>query len=208
MMEDIFLEISAKDWAEIIRNYALAGAATITAWVAVQGLSTWKRQESWTENKQLSKRILTLVYRIREAIRDFRSPFVSASEMEDASEGKINFRNSEDKKLIIQKAYIKRYARITESFEELYSLELEAKAVWGKTVCDHLKELRRHIIDLKFAIEESHVFEAFGALENDERKENRKIIYRKSIDDEFAIKVDKTISKISEYLFPYLGRNP
>tara|TARA_R110002020_G_scaffold152751_9_gene330630 strand:- start:969 stop:1613 length:645 start_codon:yes stop_codon:yes gene_type:complete len=58
-MNDILFGISAKDWAEIIRNYVIAASAIFTAWIAWHGLKNWKEQQVWKFNHDLAKELLT-----------------------------------------------------------------------------------------------------------------------------------------------------
>lgn len=63
-MEDVLFGISARDWSEIVRNYALTIVAGISAWVAWSGLSAWKKQKFWEEDAELSRETLKVLYEL------------------------------------------------------------------------------------------------------------------------------------------------
>jgi hypothetical protein len=207
---DIFLGYDFKEWSEIIRNLVLCAVAIFTAWVALQGLSQWKKQEDWKENRKLAKNFLKEIYKIREAIRDCRSPIMLSGEMYAASEGKgLDFRKNDELRQAKQNAYVKRFNNVSDCLEEIYPLELEAKVVWENELPEFVDCLRRLISELRVAIEDNPLFEFGGQLTGEELKANRKIIYgRFNEGDDYGNRVDKLVDDTTKILEPYLGRRP
>jgi len=205
---DVFFGIPAETWAEIIRNYVITIVSIFTAWVAWSGVDNWKKQENWKENRILAKGILLNTYKAQQAISDFRNPFMSEAEIANASEDE-NYDPTDSKKLNAaqQNAYIKRFRVITNVFEELYPLEVEAQVVWGNEISNFIREIQRLVIKLKFAMKDSPTFNSQNPkLNQTKRDEIDKFMLDSGDDDDFSTDVEEIISRINDYLSPYLDR--
>lgn len=67
----------------IIRDCVVALSAIVTASVAVYGVSTWRRQQTWKSEYELSKRIIRLLYLYRDAISGVRYPHMQYDPPDD-----------------------------------------------------------------------------------------------------------------------------
>jgi hypothetical protein len=215
---DIFFGLSAQEWAEVIRNYVITGVSIFTVWIAYRGLTNWQNQEVWKEDRALAKLVLVRVYKIRQAIDSCRSPFMSEAEKSAAYNGEdYDWRDKQKMRLAKQSAYTMRYHKIMMAFTELEPLELESKVVWGAELSNLIIKLYQLILNLKYALEDSHIFNENvsylnSQIENDadrkEDKDNRRIISKRSEDDDFSKEVNSIIEEINTLLSKYLGRNP
>ena len=75
--------MSVEAWSAIA-NGIMAGAAVVGAYTAVKGVNTWRRQLTWQSDNELSRRILILLFRHRDAIASVRHPAVFQAEVTDA----------------------------------------------------------------------------------------------------------------------------
>ena len=67
-MTDVFFGISAKDWAEILRNYGLLIASFFTVWIAHSGLKAWKKQKIWESNRELAHEMILCLFRLGQSV--------------------------------------------------------------------------------------------------------------------------------------------
>ena len=140
-MTDIFFEISALEWAEIIRNYALAVAAAVSAWLAWSGLRIWKEQQVWKDDRSLAKKILIEAFKIEQRIWNSRDPLTR-----DLFYMKYNqdVEHSEVSDLLPNRdiAYFQELSKKTrEARANIESFLLEARAIWGEETSNLMKQL-------------------------------------------------------------------
>ncbi len=73
------------DWPVITQGFgavAQGAGALVLAWVGWAGLSSWRKQLKATKLQTLAEDALTLVYQLRDVIKDLRRPVVAPSESE------------------------------------------------------------------------------------------------------------------------------
>jgi len=136
-------------------NNGLTGiAAIIAAVVAWKGLQTWKRQLLGNANYDLSRRLLRATYRLREAIRWVRNPYMSVGEMdsamkaaglEDSSPNRPDDRAGD-------LAYQARWRKVVDAQLEFAAEILEAEVLWGPEVRQRAETLASAIGELHFAL--------------------------------------------------------
>lgn len=71
-MEDLIFHVTASEWSEIVRNYALSIAAAATTWVAWQSLTSWKKQKTWEADREISRRLFLAATELDEAVVGLR----------------------------------------------------------------------------------------------------------------------------------------
>ena len=69
-MIDILFGISATDWSEILRNYALGIAAILTSYVALNGLNSWKDQQEWNEKRKAAIEALLAIEKLERVLQN------------------------------------------------------------------------------------------------------------------------------------------
>jgi hypothetical protein len=115
-----------------IPDIVTALAAGIGAVVAVVGLNAWKKQLKGKTDYELARRYLRAVYKIRDAIKFVRNPFISLGEMEQALKERGSNQSTSDHKETSRAVYSVRWKKVTEAGSDL-TLELrEAEVSWGK----------------------------------------------------------------------------
>ncbi len=106
----------------VARDFVVLAVSIVGAWVAVSGLSTWKRQLKGQTEYALARRLMTGVLRVRNKLRAVREhgPF-------------------EDMKNTLGE----RLQAVDEAWVELETGVLEAEALWGYTAGQMLSKLRQ-----------------------------------------------------------------
>jgi len=134
------------DWIGALANVviaAAAGAGAVTAW---RGLDAWRAELRGRNEYDLARRLLTALYRVREAIRAARSPSMSSSEYESRPDRAADDRPWSGKDM--RYAYQQRWNRISEPLVELDTALLEAEALWGKVLKSSRAALQKCLADL------------------------------------------------------------
>src|SRR5260221_5644218 len=77
-----------------VKDLMVLIAAVIGSYVALMGLSTWKRQLKGHTDHELARRILVSLYKYRDAINGVRHPMMTNNEFSDPPESERQTMNS------------------------------------------------------------------------------------------------------------------
>jgi hypothetical protein len=203
---------------ELFLKLITAAAAVTGAWVAVQGLQTWRAQLVGKTEYELARRVLRAVLEVREQIAAVRGPFMPAGEMAAAlkAEGiepEPGLFNDEQRKKATLLAYNKRWARVSKAMVDLETELLEAEVVWGEPVRSAQKELRGCVAELY-----SSLMMYLRAQDNpplqkqlgDKVDEYFAVVYQVSDDptkDKFLSRVATAVQDFEKMLRPHLSLN-
>jgi hypothetical protein len=200
-------------YVTLIKDMITALAALTAGIIAVLGLRTWKKQLKGKTEYELARRLLGAVYKLREAIRSVRTPFISVGEISRAlEEANIKLDQLDPNSAAIQEraVYQKRWENIRQALEELDLEAFEAEVVWGYQVTEKLKSLQKCIRTL-FASIQIHLRQLQPEYkDNFDAKAIEKIdqvIYITSEDpsnDPFATELAEAIGEIEDFLKPQL----
>ncbi|OQY20711.1 MAG: hypothetical protein B6I35_10155, partial [Anaerolineaceae bacterium 4572_32.2] len=69
-----------QEYITLAKDVVTILAALVAATVAIMGLRTWRKQLRGKTEYELARRLLRSVYRVRDAIRIVRNPFISSAE--------------------------------------------------------------------------------------------------------------------------------
>jgi predicted DNA-binding WGR domain protein len=109
-------------------------------YLAWRGLRTWRRQLVGQAEYDLARRWLRAAYRLKEAIRKFRSSLQTDAEMSSAVERFKNKRGIVDSMTspspVAVAVYDLRWDRLSEEFNAFEAESLEAEVTWGKPAQD------------------------------------------------------------------------
>ena len=187
-------------------------AALVAATVAVLGLRTWRKQLRGKTEYELARRLLRNVYRVRDAIRVFRNPFVSGAEIlqamrdEEINTEAYDPENTQHYALSQQAVYQRRWKGIQEAFAELNVDALEAEVIWGHELGEYLQPLRQHLSTL-YANAQLYLRNLSDPPRHQDMESLQEIdrtIYGVGKDDEFAVGVLGAVEGIENYLKTYL----
>lgn len=196
----------------IVRDVIVCATAITGAVVAVKGLTTWRRQHKGQADYELARRLLTTLFRYRDAINGVRNPAMFAHEMPmpppdeaaQMSPAKIRFHG-------LSKAYQARWDRVNVESSKLYPDLIESEALWG----DELKKLFRVLKEREYElllVVQDHLErsnpDADPELRSEKRHDEFKILYGSNkLDgrDEYDASLKTAIEAIEKYLKPKLG---
>ncbi len=169
----------------------------VGAIVAFIGINAWKKQLKGSTEYELAKRYLKSVYKIRDAIKYVRNPFISIDEMAVAlKENGVENPDYSNNQQTNRAVYSVRWKKVMEARIDLDVELLEAEVIWGKEAVNVIGDLNAQInklyVSLKMFLEERNV------------KPDRDIIYDIGDQDTFNPEVQKAIEKIESFIKPHL----
>jgi len=133
----------------------VAISATTGAVVAVKGLRTWRQELRGKTEYELSRRLIRACYKVRDSFLHVRSRGIMASELPgDAVNDLAALADPEKRRENNQFVYENRWKVLMEAVLELEAEILEAEVMWGNKIEASMKEVRRAVIDLNFALED------------------------------------------------------
>jgi hypothetical protein len=134
-------------------------SSLVVIYVGLSGLRTWKKQLKGNTEYEHARKLLKVVFKIREAIQHVRNPFISASESSWAlDEAGVDLKglsqtDPEFSRKINRAVYSKRWEKVLDANNELDVEVFEAEAIWGKELIVAVDPLRKSIRELHWGIE-------------------------------------------------------
>lgn len=189
------------DWQlalTVVKDVVTTVAAATAGVVAIIGLKAWKKQLKGKTDYELARRYLRAAYKVRDAIKFVRNPFIPVEEMhiarkEDGLEPAIGSTDNQTMRLV----YDRRWKKLNEAVSDLDVELLEAEVSWGKPAVQSEEELdhcrRRLYASLKSYLEGR----------GDEKVDD--IIYDTGKENTFTTQVNAAVRKIEDYLKPHLS---
>ena len=205
--------LSAGQAISVLKDVVLAVAAFVGMLVAMNGLSTWNRQLKGSVEYELTRRILKHTYRLREAIREVRYPFMSYAPADDI-EGAAPMNWEQKKYQGLVNAYRERWAKVVAAGDELRTELLEGEVVWDDgihTKFNPLFKLQGELSnEIQLYLEESNPQTAHDKRDMllDLRNGQRSVMYDMlgHADDPFSDEMKAAIIDIESYLKPHLKK--
>lgn len=192
-MHDYISNISLAQIKDII---TILGTICVVV-IGFLGLNTWHRQLHGTSRYETAKKLLLTSYQVKSCIETVRNPIIFYAKKSYAIESKD---------MAEKKAYSERLDNLTDKYNELKTIRLEAEVIWGKPAIECTYELADLVQEL--SVEIGQYFWLKGTLavkgakvdNNPERvAKNEKIVFRSSTDDEFSKRINNAISKIEQF---------
>jgi hypothetical protein len=178
---------------EIINTIAIVAGAV----VAIRGINSWRSQLRGETDYQLARRFLKSVYKVREAVKYVRNPFIPAGEittaLKESGLGEEEYSNQEKSNRAV---YSARWKKVMDASADLNVELLDAEVSWGKDVTKTTEGFNDQVTKLYVALK---MF-----LELREVKPERDIIYDMGETDPFNAKMTGAINKIEDFLKPHL----
>jgi len=201
-----------QEYITLAKDVVTILAALVAATVAIMGLRTWKKQLRGKTEYELARRLLCSVYRVRDAIRIVRNPFVSSAEaVQSMQETEMEIesfdpRNTQHTVLRQQAVYQRRWKGIQEAFMELDVDALEAEVIWEHDIAEHLQLLRQHTSTLYANIQRylRNLSNPPRHQETESLREIDRIIYAAGEDNAFSAGVLAAIEGVENHLKAYL----
>lgn len=204
---------SAGEAIGMLKDISIGIAAFVGMLVAVTGLSTWSLQLKGGVEYELTRRLLKHTYRLREAIRGVRHPFMSYGPADDV-EGAAPMSSEQKRYQGLVNAYHERWAKVIEASDDLRTELLEGEVVWDAEI--HKKFNPFFALQWELSSEIQRYLEASNPQTprdkmdrlQDTMNGQRSVMYDMlgSGDDPFADEIKTTIFDIESYLKPHLKK--
>lgn len=190
-----------------IKDIVLTLASIVGMYVALRGLTAWNRQLKGGVEYELTRRLLKCTYRLREAIKDVRNPFIWEIPHED--EGKKISPNE-----LWSREYPLRWDKVNKVRSDLHTEMLEAEVLWGKEVYDQFESLFKLQQELFTTISlylmdpncDGQGYSPQARVEIMQKQKEIMYILSYTNPDEYTDKVSKAIAAIETYLKPHLRK--
>lgn len=176
---------------------ALATVAGVL--LAIKGFSSWKDQLKGKTDYELARRYLRAIYKVRDAIKFVRNPFIPAEEMGAAlkeSGKEVNTGSHETSRAV----YNLRWKKVNEAESDLKVELWEAEVSWGKNAIQAEKDFHTCIVKIFVALKMHLDFDNSG----ERSREDRDLIYDLGEEDKFNKEIEQAIKKVEDYLAPHL----
>lgn len=205
--------LSAGEAIGLLKDVVLAVAAFVGMLVAVCGLTTWNRQLKGGVEYELTRRLLKHTYRLREAIRGVRHPFMSYGPAEDV-EGAVPMNREQKEYQGLVNAYRERWAKVIAARDDLRTEILEGEVVWDDGIhgkFNPLFQLQSELsseIQLYIEMSDPKIRIEIRDRLQDTRIGQRSVMYDMlgHVDDPFANDMKAVILEIESYLKPHLKK--
>ncbi len=183
--------------AELVLNVVNTVAIVVGVVSTVLGVNAWKKQLKGSTNYELARRYLRAVYKVRDAVKHVRNPFIPASEFSVALKDSGLSEQEQKDRLKSQRAvYALRWHEVSGALTELHIELLEAEVSWGKGASTVADELLRLVRELLINLE--------NYLDGRERNPINEIVYSLGENDPFATRIETSIGNIESFLKPHL----
>jgi hypothetical protein len=164
----------------------------------------------------LAKRLLKIVYELREAISYVRHRFIQYSQEPNLPEEKRAGLSQREKEwYAMVQAYEKKWEYVAKAQTDLQTILFEAEAIWGGEIVEKVVSLIKLVNELSFAIQENLEArrpnldsERFNAEEN--KRTNEIMVARSPAEaekDEYKKRLDAVIFSIEEDLKPHIQQH-
>lgn len=204
-------------WPEIItvvKDILLGLAAATTAMVAVLGLRRWRQELEGKAQFEVARNLIRATYKLRDEVRNCRSPFYSAYEFPEDYKGRLGAQQqaAEEEARAWIHIYKNRWAPVWTALQEFDSHTLEAEALWGSAIRNKTDAMRKCVRELNAAIDAVIRDKASGGEDFKDRefgKEMRSTVAASADDEKNVLnqKIGAAIKGIEDEIRPHLRRS-
>jgi hypothetical protein len=195
------------------KDIVTIAVAFFAAYIAWQGLSTWRRQLGGNTRYDLARRLLLSAYKVRDAVHEVRTPGMHSAEISNAMK-EVGFSSDgldERRRISVgtQAVYAVRWGKLQEAKRELHVNSLEGKVLWGdeseaayRAVSNCTQKLWAAIV-MKLELENSECIEH----DHQETLKRMRVMYPaagKPEEDEFMVALNAAIAQYEKSTRPHL----
>lgn len=196
-----------------IKDLVVVIAAAVAAYIAFQGLSTWRRELKGKSEYQLAKEVLRAAYKVREAFKHVRHIAIYSYEYPEGMRDHHGHLKRENEHEGTAYVYEKRWEKLDEAFRELEEKHLEAQVEWGAKFQDVIVPLRTCRAELLVAIQmmldrKKNPYDT-APRKAEEIAEERSVLYHigeESKHDKFTPQINEAVDKFEHWLRPHITR--
>lgn len=155
----------------ILSDGVIMIAAIIGAYAALTAMQTWKKQQSWNQDHELTRQVLKQLYIVRRLSNDLKN----TSSLMSSDILHRERRDFSDKEKITLLAYCKQLGAAAEAFNNARPIALakltEAKFLWGEPFDKLTQKVDLQLALLSLCATSRHYIAAFPETSEDERPE-------------------------------------
>lgn len=118
-------------WITIIKDIVVAISTASMAILAYRGITTWRKELKGKAEYQLAKNVLKAVYKVRDAFKIVRHPFIYSYEYPEKMTDHSGHLKSEYNYEGTLNVYEKRFEKLDEAFRDLEEKHFDAQVEWG-----------------------------------------------------------------------------
>jgi len=196
----------------MVSDIVLGISAIAVAFVAMIGLSTWRRELAGKAIFEASKKMMGFVYKIVDGYQWTASLMTYSTESIDRTRQPGE---SDAVKLVLDEWYAKskRLESVLKNYNELAEANWEVKTILGQEAAKNIEErlvlIRKEIVNLStaiysyFEIGQQEAESGHNTRNTEFKEEMRKIVYQSPDSEEFK-KLNVLVGDIDRELSPYL----
>lgn len=201
-----------REWVPLVKDTMLALAAVATAFVAISGLRTWKRELAGKEHFTAAKELVRSSHRIWRECGRLRLPLSPREQKVFSAEDVQNTTSAERWRIADWEAYSKRLDDFEKVSDEYHAALLSARVLLGSKVYEAFLPFNYLTIDLINIVNEylDLLQPKDGAPLPDDPEvieTKKRISLRPGEDDELSRKIADAREDGEKALLPYLARS-
>lgn len=200
-------------WLDLIgpaKDFVVATSAGVAATCAVVGLKAWRKELRGKAEYEAARAFLRSTYKLREAVRLVRNPFIDASEFPENYRGVLGGQTAEDEAAAYSYVYSTRWNQIGSSISDFDAAALEAEVVLGAKLRTAGQCLRKHLGVLHASIRqyvENKASDGENARSDPDHQTRIEAIIWEGVPgrtNKFTDDFDRALEAIEEFLAPHL----
>ena len=195
-----------------LKDICVGLAAVVTAIAAWSGVERWKKELQGKADFEVARSFIKATYQLRDAIEVCRSPWLAAAEFPDSYIKSEGLHSTKEEGQAMAHVYGNRCDKVSKCIQEFDAATLEAEALWGGSIEEKAKALRKCVSELRAAIE-SVIRDAYSGGQNfisdPEFAEqiNKIVTSAKGPENALTKKINSAISEIESNVRPHLSRS-
>jgi len=188
-----------------IKDVVVTIASAGGIFVAITGLSAWRKQLTGKNEYEVGIRVLRSTYKIRDAIAALRNPLITAGEQaaaiewhsKNASHPAASSDEQRKDEFII---YSYRWNGISAALQDFDLLRIEAEVLWGAFITERMMELRKSIITLRLSLE-NHLYDRYESMPGRYKEIQDTIFSIGSMEDNnYSQELQKIVDSIENFI--------
>ena len=145
------MEITLQEWVSVGSDVVVAVAAGATAYAAVRGLRSWRRELEGRAHFDVARGLIKAAFRLRNELERARSRFIHASEFPETFNVGSSSTPPEETARAYGHMFARRWEPIWPALQEFDAYSLDAEVLWGENLRTAAQMLRDAVAKLRAA---------------------------------------------------------
>ncbi len=198
------------EWISAGSDAITALAALAASGMAAFGLTSWRRELTGRAHFDTARGLIRATYKLRNAMADCRSPFISAHEFPADYHGFLGKHSAEQEAAAWGQVYRGRWTPVQDALQEFDTQTLEAESLWGEAMRPRAIAMRKCVQTIFVAIESFVVNKASGGENFRANREFGESVRRdlsastSDADNPLSLRIDSAIQELESLVLPHL----